>query len=137
MKSGKGGCGCIIYLHDNVIKTNRSVSSPMPPNQIEYEALWFAVMKLKELNVTGKKALFFTDNQSLADQLSGRAKCKGNRVGVYLVNILCTLHDLNIDAVFNYTPRCRNKEAHILANKARIELHDDFSYPQLWNSNYQ
>ena len=122
IKTDKGGCGCVIYLRDKVIKTNRSLSGPMPSHHIEYEAVWFAVMKLKELHVTEKKALFFTDSKSIAEQLSGRAKFKGSSAGVYIVNILCTLHSLNIEAIFSYTPRGQNNEAHRLANKAREDM---------------
>lgn len=121
MKTDKGGCGCIIYLPDRVIRSNKAVYGPMLSNHIEYEAIWFAVMKLKELNITGKKVLFFTDNKSMAEQLSGKAKCKGSKTSVYLINILSTLHELNIKASFNFTPRCKNIEAHRLANKARLD----------------
>jgi ribonuclease HI len=119
MKSDRGGCGCVIYLKDKVIKTNRSIIGSITSHHAEYEAVLFAVMKLQELNITDKKVIFFTDSKSVVEQLSGRAKCKGNRAGFYVVNILCTLTSLNIEAIFSYTPRSYNSEAHHLANKAR------------------
>ena len=120
MQTDKGGCGCIIYLPDRVIRSNKMVSGPTSTFYLEYEAIFFAALKLKELNITDKRVLFFTDNKAIADQLSGRAKFKGLRTGIYVVDILNTLNGLNIDAIFNFTPRSKNNEAHRLANKARM-----------------
>lgn len=89
-------------------------------NEAEYEAVVFALQKLKALLGASKckalKVLFKMDSNLAVQQLSGNWKIEGKTI----VPLFIKIHNLRMDfadVIFEHIPREQNKEADALVNQ--------------------
>lgn len=89
-------------------------------NEAEYEAVIFALEKLKALLGSPKskslKVLFKMDSDLAVQQLSGHWKIEGKTI----IPLFVKIHNLRMhfgEVVFEYIPREQNKEADALLNQ--------------------
>lgn len=89
-------------------------------NEAEYEAVVFALQKLKALLGTSKckalKVLLKMDSNLAVQQLSGNWKIEGKTI----VPLFIKIHNIRMDfadVVFEHIPREQNKEADALVNQ--------------------
>lgn len=89
-------------------------------NEAEYEAVVFALQKLKALLGTQKckalKVLFKMDSNLAVQQLSGNWKIEGKTI----VPLFIKIHNIRMDfadIIFEHIPREQNKEADALVNQ--------------------
>lgn len=89
-------------------------------NQAEYEAVIFALGKLKSLIGANRckelKVIFKMDSDLAVKQLSGKWKVEGKTV----IPLFVKIHNLRMDFLdveFNHVPREQNKEADALVNQ--------------------
>ena len=89
-------------------------------NEAEYEAVVFALQKLKALFGASKckalKVLFKMDSNLAVQQLSGNWKIEGKTIVPLFIKIYNLRMDF-ADVVFEHIPREQNKEADALVNQ--------------------
>ncbi|OGZ58823.1 MAG: hypothetical protein A3B96_00570, partial [Candidatus Spechtbacteria bacterium RIFCSPHIGHO2_02_FULL_43_15b] len=89
-------------------------------NEAEYEAVIFALSKMKALLGSGKckdiNVLFKMDSDLAVNQLSGRWKIEGSTI----VPLFVKIHNLRMNfgkVEFDHVPREQNKQADALVNQ--------------------
>jgi ribonuclease HI len=119
---GPAAIGVVIQdSRGNPMKTYGKTVGVRTNNEAEYEAVVFALLKVKALvgGVRAKKVFLdvFMDSELVKRQLSGEYKIEQER----LFPLFIKIWNLRIDfgsVLFNHIPREKNKEADRLVNEA-------------------
>lgn len=106
---------------DKIIKEYNQVLEVSTNNEAEYEAVIFALKKLKQLfGKDGTKNLdieFRMDSQLIASQLGGKFKINEERMQTLFIKVWNLKFEFG-NIIFKYIPREQNKRADQLVNDA-------------------
>ncbi len=118
---GLAGIGAVINLDGKKNRYSEFIGEKKTNNQAEYEALIFALEKLKK--IAGKKKAreikvnCYSDSELMVKQLNHQYKLKEENVQKNFIKIWNLMLDFS-EVSFNHIPREKNKTADELANKA-------------------
>lgn len=115
---GPASIGVVFYLEDKKIFDNHSSIGTATNNDAEYQALIFALEKLKEIKNKYKieKIIFHSDSQLLINQINGLYKIKNGKIKEYVLKIKILEQEINLPIIYKQIPREKNKEANKLVN---------------------
>lgn len=110
-----------IYVESLGKKYAEFIGENRTNNEAEYEALIFALKKLKELVGKGKtktaEVECYLDSELVVKQLNHEYKLKDARIQAYFIEIWNLMLDFS-QVTFAHVPRERNKMADALVNEA-------------------
>jgi ribonuclease HI len=122
---GQGGIGAVIYHGEDIKKYHKALEARVTNNEAEYEALIFALKKVKQLaGKTRAKRLeisCYADSELMVRQLNHQYKLKNETIQKKFIEIWNLMLDFK-KVKFFHIPREENKSADELANKAIDEL---------------
>jgi ribonuclease HI len=118
---GLAGIGVLIKYNSEEKGYSEYIGDDRTNNEAEYEALIFALKKVKQL-VGKKKARSvkvecFSDSELMVKQLNHQYKLKDEKIKKYFITIWNLMLDFNQVEV-SHIPREENKKADELANEA-------------------
>lgn len=114
---GPAGAGAVILKDGAVIAEVKKYLGPVQTNNwAEYEAVVIALLKAKELGLTGDIE-FRLDSKLVVEQLMGNWKIKEPTLKPQVAKVKELLADFGT-VRFGYVPREQNKEADRLVNEA-------------------
>ena len=118
---GPSGIGAVIEMSGEKKEYFQYIGNERTNNEAEYEALIFALKKVKSLlgKVKSKKAILkcHSDSELLVRQLSHQYKIKEARIQKYFIEIWNLMLDFEKVSFF-HIPREENKRVDFLANEA-------------------
>lgn len=116
---GPASIGVVFYLNDKKIFGFHQSIGFATNNDAEYQALIFALKKLKEIKDKYKveKVIFYSDSQLLVNQINGFYKVKNGKIKEYILKIKNIEQEINLPIIYQQIPREKNKEADKLVNK--------------------
>jgi len=121
---GIAGIGAVIKLNNQTRKYSQFLGDYKTNNEAEYQALIFALKKVKQL--IGKKLVkeailtCYADSELMVKQLNHQYKLKNEEIKkafLEIWNLMLSFKRIE----FKHIPREKNKEADSLANKAMDE----------------
>lgn len=121
---GLAGIGVLIKYNSEEKGYSEYIGDDRTNNEAEYEALIFALKKIKQL--AGKKRSksvrveCFSDSELMVKQLNHQYKLKDEKIKKYFITIWNLMLDFN-QVEISHIPREENKKADELANKAMDE----------------
>lgn len=121
---GLAGIGVLIKYNSEEKGYSEYIGDDRTNNEAEYEALIFALKKIKQL--AGKKKSksvrveCFSDSELMVKQLNHQYKLKDEKIKKYFITIWNLMLDFN-QVEISHIPREENKKADELANKAMDE----------------
>ncbi|MCS6956820.1 MAG: ribonuclease HI family protein [Patescibacteria group bacterium] len=115
---GPASIGVIIYLNNKIIFRHHSSIGIATNNDAEYQAVIFALEKIKELKnqYAIDKIIFHSDSQLLINQVNGFYKIKNGKIKEYILKIKILEQEINLPIVYKQIPREKNKEADKMVN---------------------
>jgi len=114
---GPAGAGAVILKDGIVVAEMKKYLGPVQTNNwAEYEAVVLALIKAKELGLTGGIE-FRLDSKLVVEQLMGNWKIKEPTLKPQVAKVKALLADFGT-VQFGYVPREKNKEADRLVNEA-------------------
>ncbi|NCU17255.1 reverse transcriptase-like protein [Pallidibacillus pasinlerensis] len=120
--TGEAGVGAALYyrLGDEKIRHrwNEKIDYLQSNNEAEYIALHFALERLFDLHIKGKKIVIKGDSQGLLMQLKGEWPCFEENLNDWLDKIELNIKNLKLTPDYQPIPRGENKEADQLARQA-------------------
>ncbi len=119
---GPSAVGVVVYDEsEKIVKEYNQVLEVSTNNEAEYEAVIFALKKLKQLfGKDGTKNLdieFRMDSQLIASQLGGKFKINEERMQALFIKVWNLKFEFG-NIIFKYIPREQNKRADQLVNDA-------------------
>ena len=121
---GLAGIGALIKYGSKEKEYAEYIGTKRTNNEAEYEALVFALKKIKQLlgkdKAKNAKIKCYSDSELMVRQLNHQYKLKDEKIQRYFVIIWNLMLDFK-ETEFNHIPREENKEADKLANKAMDE----------------
>ncbi|MDZ7611534.1 MAG: ribonuclease HI family protein [Candidatus Moranbacteria bacterium] len=118
---GPGGIGAAVKHNGETKKYSQYLGDRVTNNEAEYEALIFALKKIKQLlgkeNAKKTQVKCYADSELLVRQLNHEYKLKNEEIQKKFINIWNLMLDFK-KVEFFHIPREENKEADALANKA-------------------
>ena len=121
---GIAGIGAVIKLGEETKKYSQFLGDRKTNNEAEYQALIFALKKVKQL--TGKKKAkeailnCYADSELMVKQLTHQYKLNNEEIKKAFLEIWNLMLDFK-EVKFKHITRDKNKEADLLANKAMDE----------------
>lgn len=112
---GPAGIGVVVWEGNDLIGRYKKFIGEATNNQAEYEAVLFALQKVKGLEPD--KVDIYMDSELAVNQLSRRYKIKNQELGSLFVKIWNLMIEFK-KVEFHYIPREENKEADKLVNQA-------------------
>ncbi|MFW5884857.1 MAG: ribonuclease HI family protein [Patescibacteria group bacterium] len=121
---GPGGVGAVVKTDEKIKKYHQFLGDKVTNNEAEYEALIFALKKVKLLlgKAKAKQAelICYADSELMVKQLNHQYKLKNPGVQKRFIEIWNLMLDFR-QVKFVHIPREKNKEADELANQAMNE----------------
>jgi len=118
---GPSAVGVVIYKENQIIKTYSEFIGEATNNETEYQAVIFALKKVKLLFGKGKakemEIEFLMDSELAVKQLNHEYKIKEERLQLLFIKIWNSILDFKTIS-FKHIPREKNKEADRLVNEA-------------------
>lgn len=115
---GPAGIGVVIIGAKNEEKKYKKFIGVKTNNQAEYEAVLFALKKIKSDFKSAKKIDFFLDSELVVKQLRGEYKIKNEELGRLFIKIHNFIIKHNLSADFFHVRREKNHRADKLVNQA-------------------
>jgi ribonuclease HI len=121
---GIAGIGAVIKSREETKKYSQFLGDHKTNNEAEYQALIFALKKVKQL--TGKKKAkeailnCYADSELMVKQLTHQYKLNNEEIKKAFLEIWNLMLDFK-EVKFKHITRDKNKEADLLANKAMDE----------------
>lgn len=120
---GKASIGVVFYLKGKNIFEDCQPIGIATNNDAEYQALIFALEKLKEKDFLKKyqikKIEFFSDSKLMISQIKGVFKVKSDKIRSYLLKIRILENEINLPIDYHHINREKNQYANFLVNKIR------------------
>jgi ribonuclease HI len=122
---GLAGVGAVIDLEGEIKKYSEFIGNNKTNNEAEYQALIFALKKVKQL--LGKKKakeaelVCYADSELMVKQLTHQYKLSNENIQKNFIEIWNLMLDFR-EVEFFHIPREKNKEADLLANQAMDKL---------------
>lgn len=117
---GEAATGAVVFDGDTVIAEVRRYLGQQTNNFAEYEAVYDALLRARELDLNDQPISFFMDSKLVAEQLSGNWKIKEETLKKQHAKIIDLLEYFG-EVTFTYVPREENTYADRLANDALDE----------------
>lgn len=121
---GKAGIGVVIKKNEVSEKYYEFIGNNKTNNEAEYEALIFALEKVRKIlgKKRAKEAVLkcYSDSELMVKQLNHEYKLKNDNIKNNFIEIWNLILDFS-EVKFFHIPRGQNKEADALANKAMNE----------------
>ncbi|MBH0167896.1 reverse transcriptase-like protein [Fictibacillus sp. 18YEL24] len=116
------GQGIIIHFSQNGItyriKKNASLTNLESNNESEYAALWIAIKELEDLGVQYEEVTIQGDSKVVIEQLKGEWPCYETNLQNWADKIETLLKKLQIEPVYEWVARNKNKDADHLVTQA-------------------
>ncbi len=115
---GPAGIGIVIADESGRDKKFKKFIGVKTNNQAEYEAVLFALEKIKANYNDVQKINFYLDSELAVKQLRGEYKIKNEELGRLLIRIRNFIIKHNFSADFSHVRREKNHQADKLVNEA-------------------
>ncbi|MCX7880891.1 MAG: ribonuclease HI family protein [Patescibacteria group bacterium] len=116
---GPATIGVVFFIKSKKILQHHQPIGVATNNDAEYQALIFALEKLKEIKnqYAIDKIIFHSDSQLLINQVNGFYKIKNGKIKEYILKIKILEQEINLPIVYKQIPREKNKEADKMVNQ--------------------
>lgn len=122
---GLAGIGAVLNLDGKIKKYSEFIGENKTNNEAEYQALIFALKKVKQLvGKQGSKLASlecYADSELMVRQLNHQYKLSNENIQKMFIEIWNLMLSFK-EVKFFHIPREKNKEADLLANKAMDEV---------------
>ena len=126
---GEAAIGAVIFSDGEVVDEIRRYLGKHTNNYAEYEAVYDALVRARELKLHDREITFFLDSKLVVEQLSGNWKIKEKTLKEQYKKIQNVLTDFH-KVTFNHIPREENEHADRLANEALDSVDQGDSFPR-------
>lgn len=119
---GPAGIGVVIEAPEIEKKKFGEYIGKTTNNEAEYQALIFALKKIKQLvsseKLAGNTIECYADSELMVKQLNGEYKVREPSIQKFFIEIWNLKLDLGVPISFNHIPRSKNAEADEMVNQA-------------------